>query len=138
MLINKALEVNKDEESFFIAGLDDAWEGQPDYKGALKNIPEDKMVLLMVHEPDYADSIKRSNSWIPLQLSGHSHGGPVVVPFWRAPVLPYMARKYPSGLYRLSKSNRFVYTTHGIGTVMPIRFNCRPEVSLLKLKRNLK
>ena len=134
-LINRAVEITTKGNSFFVAGLDDAWEGQPDCKKALRDIPEDKMVLLMVHEPDYADTITQSNKWIPLQLSGHSHGGQVVVPFFGAPVLPYMAKKYPSGLYRIGSSNRFVYTTNGIGSVLPFRLNCRPEVSLLTLRR---
>ena len=135
VLINRAVEIKTKVDSFFLAGLDDAWEGRPDCQKTLRNIPQNKMVLLIVHEPDYADAIARSNKWIPLQLSGHSHGGQVVIPFLGAPILPYMAKKYPAGLYRVDKA-RFVYTSRGVGTVVPFRLNCRPEVNLLTLHRS--
>ncbi len=134
VLINKTIEIKKNNESFFLLGLDDAWAGKPDYKKPLKNIPKEKLIISLVHEPDYADLIKCSDRWIPLQLSGHSHGGQVVLPFFGAPVLPYMGKKYSSGLNRVGKSNRFVYTTKGIGTIFPLRFNCRPEATILTLK----
>ncbi len=135
VLINRAIELQLNNDSFHVVGLDDAWEGQPDYQIALKDIPEKEMKILMVHEPDYADFITCDNHWIPLQLSGHSHGGQVVIPFFGAPALPYMGKKYPFGLNKINNSGRYVYTTRGVGDVVPVRFNCRPEVTLLKLKR---
>ncbi len=134
VLINKAVEIKIKNESFVLLGLDDTWAGKPDYKKPLKNISKEKLIISLVHEPDYADFIKCKDRWIPLQLSGHSHGGQVVLPFLGAPVLPYLAKKYPSGLNRIGKSDRFVYTTKGIGTIFPVRFNCRPEATILTLK----
>ena len=68
-----------------------------------------------------------------LQLSGHSHGGQVRLPFIGAPQLPYLGTKYPYGLRRVG--GMWLYTNRGIGVIAPpIRFNCRPEVTLITLQ----
>ena len=90
---------------------------------------------MLVHEPDYADFIKGFDSWIPLQLSGHSHGGQVILPFIGPPILPPFGKLYPMGLKRVAGTDRWVYTTRGIGNIIPIRFNCKPEVTLLTLRQ---
>ena len=69
-----------------------------------------------------------------LQLSGHSHGGQVRVPGLGAPVLPYGARKYPKGLYRVGSLQ--LYTNPGIGVInLPLRLFCPPEITVLTLDR---
>jgi predicted small secreted protein len=68
---------------------------------------------------------------VPLVLSGHTHGGQVVLPGVGA----VAARKFPviSGLARQDKTTLFV--SRGVGTVyVPIRLNCPPEVVLLTLR----
>ena len=134
VLLNESVEIQSNGESFYIVGLDDAWEGQPSPQKALKDIPNDALKILLVHEPDYADSIKDFDSWIPLQVSGHSHGGQVIFPFIGPPFLPYLGKSYPMGLKRVAGSDRWVYTTRGVGNILPIRFNCKPEVTLIKTK----
>lgn len=134
LLENESLKLEWQRVRFYIVGLDDAWEGRPNARVALHGVPDESMKILLVHEPDYADALKRLNLWLPLQLSGHSHGGQVVIPFWGAPILPYMASKYPVGLQRVTGRNRWVYTTRGVGHLLPVRFNCPPEVTLLILR----
>jgi hypothetical protein len=135
VLKNESVELRWNGNKFFLVGLDCAWGGRPNLRKAIKDIPDDEMKILLVHEPDYADKIKNLPIWLPLQLSGHSHGGQVIIPFFGPPYLPYMGKKYPMGLQRISGTNRWVYTTRGIGNVVPVRFNCRPEVTLLTLKQ---
>ena len=85
----------------------------------------------MAHEPDFADKSSVVNRF-DLQISGHSHGGQVVIPFFGPPVLPRHGRKYPSGLYKVG--GMYQYTNRGIGMVFPyVRFLCRPEVTLFTL-----
>ena len=68
-----------------------------------------------------------------MQLSGHSHGGQVVLPLVGPPVLPLMARKYPAGLYQVG--SMLQYTNRGLGTTSPhVRLNCRPEITLFTLQ----
>ena len=69
-----------------------------------------------------------------LVLSGHTHGGQVVLPLVGAPRVPSRyGQKYLAGL--VQAPNTLVYVSRGVGTISPpLRFNCRPEVNLLTLK----
>jgi len=118
----------------WLAGVDDVWEGHDDLDAALAGVPPGEPVLLLVHEPDFADQAARSPHRILLQCSGHSHGGQVNLPLIGPPVLPWLGQRYPAGLQRVPGSTLQVYTNRGIGvTVPPVRLNCRPEVTLLTL-----
>ena len=134
LLNNTSVKLNWKDERFYLVGLDDVWEGRPKPRAALDGVPDESVKILLVHEPDYAETLKRLPIWLPLQLSGHSHGGQVVIPFWGPPILPYLARKYPAGLQGVAGRNRWVYTTRGVGHLLPVRFNCTPEVTLLMLR----
>jgi predicted MPP superfamily phosphohydrolase len=114
-----------------LAGLEDGWSGHPDLDAALAATTEEAPVILMMHEPDFADRY-RGDGRVALQLSGHSHGGQVRLPGIGAPFLPRYGQKYDQGLYALAGMR--LYTTRGIGVIgPPLRFNCRPEITLLTL-----
>lgn len=120
------------DNSLWVAGVDDAWAGSPDLEAALADAPSTASVILLAHEPDYADTVVEHGG-VHLQLSGHSHGGQVRLPFIGALVLPYLGRRYPAGLYHLGELT--LYTNRGIGSIYPpLRLNCRPEITLLTLK----
>lgn len=85
--------------------------------------------ILLAHDPRRL--IEASALNIPLVLSGHTHGGQVVLPVVGA----IAARRFPvvSGLAALGDSRMFV--SRGVGTVyVPVRLGCPPEVALLTLK----
>lgn len=135
LLKNDIAELTWKGTKFFLIGLDDAWEGNPDLRPSFSQVPSDAMKILLVHEPDYAENVGNPSFWLPLQLSGHSHGGQVRFPIVGAPMLPYLARKYPIGLQKVRGYDRWVYTTRGVGVTIPVRLNCRPEVTILTLTR---
>ena len=83
------------------------------------------------HNPDGVDLLGWQNyhSWI---LSGHTHGGQCKPPFLPPPLLPVINRRYTSGEFDLSGSRR-LYISRGIGHIMKVRFNMRPEVTLFEL-----
>lgn len=129
LLVNQAVRLETDAP-LWLAGLDDVWERKHDMAAALAGAPDDECKLLLVHEPDYADEAARYP--VDLQLSGHSHGGQINLPGYGRPVLPYLGRKYPAGLYQVGPLA--LYTNRGIGVIAPpVRFNCPPEVTLLTL-----
>lgn len=129
VLRNAAREV---ADGLWVAAVDDVWERYADLDKAVEGIPAGAAVVLLAHEPDYADTVAASGR-VSLQLSGHSHGGQVRLPFIGSPILPYLARKYPAGRYRVG--DMWLYVNRGVGTVPPaVRFNCRPEVTLLTLQ----
>ena len=131
VLRNAALPLERDGARLWIAGLDSVTEGKPDPERALRGVPGNEPVVMLVHEPDYADEVVRYP--VDLQLSGHSHGGQIRLPFFGAPYLPQMGRKYPWGLYRIGRLT--LYTNVGIGTIrLPVRWNCPPEITLFTLR----
>lgn len=131
-LRNASTPLTRDGQTIWLAGVDDIWEQQHDLARALANVPPDGTAILLAHEPDYADQVYPTGR-IVLQLSGHSHGGQVRIPGYGAPILPYLARKYPYGLRRLD--NMWLYTSRGVGYLHPVRLNCRPEVTEVTLVR---
>ena len=129
VLRNRALEV---DDGLWLAGVDDVWEQHADLAASLSEVPSGATVLLLAHEPDFADQVA-ADGRVALQLSGHTHGGQICLPFLGPPVLPYLGRRYPAGLYRIGRMQ--LYVTRGVGLIAPpVRFNCRPEVTLLELR----
>jgi predicted MPP superfamily phosphohydrolase len=131
LLKNSCVPIERDGARFWLAGIDDALEGKPDLGAAIYKIPSGEPVILLAHEPDFADEAALSP--VDLQLSGHSHGGQIWIPGVGAPWLPSLARNYPRGLYKIE--NMVLYTNIGIGTIRaPIRINCIPEVTHITLR----
>jgi len=131
VLRNRAIPIERGTARFWLAGIDDALEGAADLDAAIGKAPPGEAVVLLAHEPDFADTV--ATRPVDLQLSGHSHGGQVWIPGLGAPWLPPLGKKYPRGLYRLH--NLILYTNIGIGTIRaPIRLNAPPEISLITLR----
>jgi len=131
-LNNSVSVIRHGDDVLHIAGVDDVMEGRPELDDVLKKLPSSDCSILLVHEPDFADK-SSSTGRFDLQISGHSHGGQVVLPFIGPPILPDMAHKYPSGLYRVGKM--LLYTNRGAGMTHPyVRFNCRPEITVFTLE----
>lgn len=131
ILENRAIPIEQEGKRLWLAGIADALVGKPDLEGTLRQVPAGEPVVLLAHEPDFADEAAKHA--VDLQLSGHSHGGQVRFPIVGAPFLPELARKYPWGLYHVGAMT--LYTNAGLGTIrLPIRFNAPPEVTLFTLR----
>ncbi len=116
--------------------LDDLLTGKPtaaDLASALGDATGGDAVVLLQHNPDYAETLRDPR--VSLMLSGHTHGGQVVLPFFGAPIVPSAyGQKYRDGLVRAPATQGFV--TRGGGAMFPpVRFRCPPEVALLTLRR---
>ena len=85
---------------------------------------------LIAHDPRRLVQATALN--VPLMLSGHTHGGQIVVPGLGA----IAAQKFPVIWGAARRENTTAFVSRGIGTVyVPCRINCPPEVALLTLKR---
>ncbi|MGA8153243.1 MAG: metallophosphoesterase [Terriglobales bacterium] len=130
VLRNGSTAIEQNGMRLWLCGLD-SLDGRPNLEVAMRGIPGDEAVILLVHEPDFADRAARHS--VDLQLSGHSHGGQIWLPGIGAPWLPQFARKYPRGQYRVGSLP--LYTNIGLGTIrVPVRLNCPPEVTLVTLR----
>ncbi|MFC7440016.1 metallophosphoesterase [Laceyella putida] len=135
VLVNQVHPLTRGKGTLYVSGLDDLLNGQPDLAAVLSQLPSTTEVyhLCLAHEPDMA--VLHHSAPIDLQLSGHSHGGQIRLPFLGALAIPEGGKRYPAGLYSLNE--RFtLYTNRGLGTtILPFRFLCRPEITVLELRR---
>ena len=133
LLTNRSAKLARNGSEGWICGVDDVWSGDPVLEAALQDVPETAFRFLLCHAPDFADDAAKMG--VPLQLSGHTHGGQVILPGHRPLVTPRHGHKYTVGLRQVENSSSLVYTNVGLGTVfVPVRINCAPEVTLLTLE----
>jgi hypothetical protein len=135
VLVNQHLPVERNGARLWLCGVEDPGTSHPNLDLALPEKP-DGPVILMAHEPDYADEVisHPRGSLVDLMLAGHSHGGQVRLPFLGPLILPPMGEKYPEGHYRFNQMQ--LYVNRGIGTVgLPFRLNCPPEITVITLNR---
>ncbi|QGQ98532.1 metallophosphoesterase [Paenibacillus psychroresistens] len=136
VLDNEQSILEKQGERIRIVGVDDMFMGKPNLNKALQEEFAPSFTLLLSHAPDYAD--QASHFPIDLQISGHSHGGQVRLPFIGAITTPKFGRKYIQGLHKVKDSQLLVYTNRGIGTTnLPVRLFCRPEITVFTLLREV-
>ncbi len=127
-LSNSAHMLRRGGDLLHLAGVDDVWDEHDRLGDVLAQLPEDGAAILLAHEPDFADESTATGRF-DLQISGHSHGGQVVIPFVGPPITPYLAHKYPKGLYRVGEM--LLYTNRGVGMGdVLVRLNCRPEITV--------
>jgi uncharacterized protein len=133
VLINQYLPVERKGARIWLCGVDDPGTSSPNLDLAIPAKP-DGPVILMAHEPDYADDVVAHprGHLVDLMLAGHSHGGQVRLPFLGPLILPPMGLKYPEGHYRFDQMQ--LYVNRGLGTVgLPFRLNCPPEITVITL-----
>ena len=130
VLINEGMHFEKNGASIWLAGVDDTMVGLEDLSLALAGARDDEMKLLLAHNPIILRRAARVS--VDLVLSGHTHGGQVAIRGERSTVRGARKRLL-KGLGRLS--NTQIYVNRGLGTVvLPIRYGCPPEISLLELR----
>lgn len=123
MLYNRVVDV----DGVTLFGIDDALA----HRHRPHIIDRDRSarsILALFHEPDYVESVP---NFISLQLSGHSHGGEVCLPFGIPLVRRPGARRYTAGFYPEAKVP--LYVSKGVATCAAFRFFCPPEINVLTL-----
>lgn len=130
-LTNTGVWLTRGSNRLRLGGVDDLWRGKPDLIPALDSATPDDACLLVSHNPDYAETL--TDRRVGLVLSGHTHGGQVIVPGTRNPFIPSRyGDKYTRGLVEAPTTT--VYVSRGLGlTGLPVRYNCPPELTLLTL-----
>ncbi len=140
---------------FPVVGLADAWSRDFKPVKVLDQIPNTIPRLVLSHNPDSAATLAR---WrVDLQLSGHTHGGQIVLPIlgpvarWNpgVPIRKLVNRSLPlpfinsncirvvqhwewaSGLHQVG--HNWLYVNRGLGTYAPGRFGCPPEIAEITL-----
>lgn len=141
VLENERVELERNGETVTLIGVDDP-SFQTDYlmgdsaavmSSTLNGLTgNDAYTILLSHRPELFDTYAASG--VDLVFSGHAHGGQFRLPFLGGLAAPNQGLfpKYDSGLYTQGSTNMLV--SRGIGnSIIPIRFNNRPEIIVVEL-----
>lgn len=143
VLEDERIDLDKNGETITLIGLNDP-SFKSDYlfgdseevvKTHLQELTNesDGFILLLSHRPELFEIY--ANNEVDLVLSGHAHGGQFRLPFVGGLVAPNQGffPKYDAGLY--TEENTSIIVSRGIGnSILPFRFNNRPEVILIELQ----
>ncbi|MEO7454208.1 MAG: metallophosphoesterase [Fimbriimonadales bacterium] len=133
LLRNESVMIEKGGDKLAIVGTPDLWEDDINLEASFAGISLDVPRILMQHNPDLAEEFPEGYR-VDLQISGHTHGGQVRIPFGPALILPTKyGNKYREGLVQGPRHR--VYITRGVGmsSTLPVRFCCPPEATLIEL-----
>ena len=136
MLVNECDKIERGDQCIYVAGVDDAHYYRADnLEKASDEIPLDAYSVLLSHTPEIYR--QAAHAGFNLFLSGHTHGGQICLPggipvsLSSSAVLP---RSMGAGSWKHHAMNG--YTSVGAGSsVVPVRFNCPPEITLHYLER---
>ncbi len=131
---HQAVSISRGAARLWIGGAGDFWEDDPGIDRAFKTVPPGETKILLAHNPDTIDTAYHTR--LNLVISGHTHGGQVILPFWGPPILPVINKRYASGVVATEKTMLFI--SRGLGwAILPVRLNCLPEIAVLRLSRQL-
>jgi uncharacterized protein len=139
VLENEAFKLEAHGHRFWLAGLGDqlakpvrgGFLGVDDLDGTVaQTMGDDDPVILLAHEPDIFVNVPPR---VTLTLSGHTHGGQVLLPFIGRPVVPSRyGERYAYG--HVVEGGRHLLVSSGLGlSGVPIRFMVPPEIALVTL-----
>jgi predicted MPP superfamily phosphohydrolase len=127
---HKCKPLCKGKDRIIIGGTGDYLKDKLEIDKTFSCSEEKDCRLLLSHNPDSLDT--QFSTPLSLMISGHTHGGQVVIPFYGPPVLPVKNKNFKSGLIATPKTQLFI--SKGIGwSIFPVRFNCYPEIAILEL-----
>jgi uncharacterized protein len=130
LLKNQAVFFSRQGKRFWIVGVDDPHEGNPDLGAALRDMPAGEPALLLAHSPVIIrhPGLER----FPIIFSGHTHGGQICLPGGKALYTRTdLPLRFAKGLHKLPNSNTLLVVSRGVGvTRLALRFNCPPEITL--------
>jgi predicted MPP superfamily phosphohydrolase len=131
-LSNDATVIKKGKAGLWVSGVDSVKVKADRLDLVLVKIPPGSTPgILLVHEPDFADEVAATGRFA-LQLSGHSHGGQVALPYIGVPIRGNHFKNYYSGTYQVK--DMVLHVNRGLGVnVVWLRWNCRSEITLITL-----
>ena len=114
-----------------VIGVEDLWSGQADTRAAFE-MRTGEAAIALCHNPDALDDLDWSGyaGWV---LAGHTHGGQCKPPFLDPPILPVKNKRYSAGEIAVD-DKRKLYISRGVGHLLKVRFNVRPEITVFTLR----
>jgi uncharacterized protein len=135
VLHNRHVELKRASASLYVVGVADPWSLRADLPLALHGVPQDSCKLLLAHVPDFV--VDAANAGVDLQLSGHTHGGQITLPWVGAVLSPSRYnRRYVVGWHK--RDCTLMYVSRGLGGHPFFRLGCKPEIALITLRSSKK
>ena len=125
-LRNSSVNLKINGRELTLLGVDDPVTKRSDLRETLKKMKSTHTAILLAHSPEVFD--EASELGIDLVLSGHTHGGQIVLSKFLRRILPLdQTFNFIEGFFQKGKS--LMYVSRGIGTsFLPFRFMVRPEI----------
>lgn len=134
LLDNEGIWLERDGERMRLGGVSDYQMGVPDVEPVLDGTSRDDFVLLLSHNPDYAEELPAHD--VDLVVSGHLHGGQVTLFGRYAFYLPSdYGQKYRTGMVKNDVTTVIVSNGIGNSIVPPIRLFAPPQMVEITLRR---
>jgi hypothetical protein len=131
LLINERHDLEIAGTALSVLGLDYP-SCEDDLTQLMETVAPERVNVLLSHVPAFAHQLLDRR--INLILAGHTHGGQIRLPLLPPLYLPRFSGPFVAGLYRVGLARIPLYVTRGLGTsVLPVRFLCPPEITLLQL-----
>jgi predicted MPP superfamily phosphohydrolase len=130
ILDNSSDTIDLGGQRLALVGLGDLWTNGVAAAAAFERCPIDVPRIVLCHNPDSKDYLR--DFVFDLLLAGHTHGGQLVMPGLGPRAYGIRDQSMLAGLHRWR--GHWVHVTRGVGSLWGIRFNCRPEVSILRLE----
>jgi predicted MPP superfamily phosphohydrolase len=127
VLHNRSVSVDVRGSRMNLVGVGDLWSDEIDERRAFAEVKGGRSTVLLAHNPDAKSEVRRS-PW-DLMLSGHTHGGQIIIGFDGSRYAPVEDKRYVAGLK--AWGTRQIHVTRGVGNIAGVRFRCRPEASVL-------
>jgi len=134
VLLNECETIVRKDQRIYLAGIDDAHFFRVDnIEKAALSIPRGEFSILLSHTPEVYRQAAHAN--FDLMLSGHTHGGQICLP-GSIPIKLEAALPRRMGAGPWQYRDMTGYTSVGAGSsVVPVRLNCPPEITLHHLRR---
>jgi predicted MPP superfamily phosphohydrolase len=135
ILLNESTAIERDGQQIHLVGVDDAHYFRADnIEKAAGHIPHTEFSILLSHTPEIYR--QAAHAGFDIMLSGHTHGGQICLPGGIPLTLDSTLPRY-MGAGAWKYGNMVAYTSVGAGTsIVPVRLNCPPEITLHELKRS--
>jgi predicted MPP superfamily phosphohydrolase len=128
VLTNNWRAIDVRGEPLIAIGHEGPWlRPEPD----LHDCPREPFRLCLSHTPDNISWARRAG--VDLMLSGHVHGGQIRFPLFGSVLVPSRhGRRYDCGVF--DEAPTLLHVSRGLSGDHPVRYLCRPEVTLLTLR----
>lgn len=125
------------QEPLYLVGIGAHTPGEDKPDVALASVPPSAPRLVMMHHPNSFEALPAGSA--PVAVAGHTHGGQFHIPL--VPDEALLTYEHPNRVHKdgwisgYGKPGNHLYVNRGIGfSVVPLRFNCPPELTFFTLR----